>query len=241
MKKENRGLIIFLIALIIIIGANVTLKVLEKNRLAEKAKLNLNQAVETPLAGVSLGGNLAPNGRLDVLNEIFNLDQKKPGTKIYYSENLGVGFTYLPLAPDKIIVAEKSDQINLDGQFVQVFSKDPNLSLSKTISEKFLQGYDSKICFVRVYDSATRDLGNYITAGISFPPNTDPQEPWWTNGAKCPQDYSETNGERYFVMNPDVPGKFAFVSLGQAAVATDGTLKADGSSFDWSHSFKIFQ
>src|SRR3990167_160373 len=126
------------------------------------------------------------------LNSIFELSKKEAGTKIYYSEKLGVGFTYLsPVANYTPKITETATKIDLDGQSIEVFTKDPKLTLAEAIKSKFLQGYNS----------------NDVSAGISFPPTNDPDAPWWQNSDKCQQYYSETNAVQYFLMNKDVPGK----------------------------------
>lgn len=176
------------------------------------------------------------------LNSIFELSKKEAGTKIYYSEKLGVGFTYLsPSANYTPKITESASKINLDGQTIEVFTKDPKLTLAEVIKSKFLQGYNSNDCFVKTYETSEQKLSTYVSAGISFPPTNDPDAPWWQNSDKCPQHYSETNGVQYFLMNKDVPGKFLFVRIGQDSAASDGTpLTADGG-FNWSHSIRILK
>lgn len=173
------------------------------------------------------------------LNQIFGLSQKEAGTKIYYSEKLGIGFTYLPVANQELKITEIGNKISLGDQSIEVFAKDPSLTLDEAIKSQFLQGYDSKDCFVKSNEASEQKLLNYISAVISFPPATDPNGPWWQNSDKCPQNYSETNAVQYFLMNKDVPGKFMFVKIGQDAVASDGTPLTPTGSFGWSHSIRI--
>lgn len=197
---------------------------------------------------------VADSSKLD-LNTIFDLGKKVPDAKIYYSDKLGVGFTYVPSASgySPVTVTEISNKIyvhaaDLDptqGQSIEVFPKDPKLTLQEAIKAKFLVGYDPKDCFVKTYDQAPENpdpgLPNYAFAGISFPLGNDANEPWWQNAGKCPANYSETNGIQYFVMNKDVPNKFAFVVVGQDSIAPDGTPTTPDYGFNWSHSLQILQ
>lgn len=186
------------------------------------------------------------------LNSIFDLSKKEAGTKIYYSDRLGVGFTYVPNQVgtsftvkvteigNKIYVhgtSEKPEQ----GQSIEVFTKDPTLTLGEAIKNKFLQGYNSVDCFVKTYETNETRLPNYVSAGISFPPTNDPNAPWWQNADKCPQYYSETNAVQYFLMNKDVPGKFLFARIGQYSITSDGTPITTEGGFNWSHSIRILK
>lgn len=176
------------------------------------------------------------------LNSIFELSKKEAGTKIYYSEKLGVGFTYLSYTPNSPInVTESASKIDVIGQTIEVFTKDPKLTLAEAIKGKFLQGYNSNDCFVKTYETSEQKLSTYVSAGISFPPTNDPDAPWWQNSDKCPQYYSETNAVQYFLMNKDVPEKFLFVRIGQDSAASDGTPRTADGGFNWSHSIRILK
>jgi len=190
-----------------------------------------------------------PDSQLN-LHTVFALNNKEIGTKIYYSDTLGVGFTYLPaLLGATFAVTERENEIYVydtkekpeQGQSIEVFTKNPNLTFQEAIANKFLADYNPKDCFVKVTETNEQELSNYISAVISFPPNADPNGPWWKNSNKCPQNYSETNGKQYFLMNKAVPGKFLFVRIGQYSITLDGTSGVTGSGFNWSHSIKILK
>lgn len=176
---------------------------------------------------------------LSGVTRIFELDKKETGTKLSYYEKLGVGFTYLSYTPNSpVTVTESGSKIDVSGQTIEVFTKDPKITLEQAIENKFLQEYNSADCFVKTYETSEQKLSNYVSAGISFPRTNDLYAPWWQNSDKCPEFYSETNGLVYFLMNKDVPGKFLFVRLGQDSVASDGT---PGGGFGWSHSIRILK
>gem|GEM_PF-6595730 len=174
----------------------------------------------------------------DLMKEI-NLDKKAPGTKFYYSSSMGVAFTYRELFDNQNIkITESGNNINIDGQNLYFFEKDPELSLVEALSEKFLIGYKEEECFAKQYENKNTS-SSYVKAGLSPGGNL-------RNGLevfnKCPLDYGETNGARYFLMDNNIPEKFFFVELGQAAVASDGTIDEEGNtSSDWSNSIKIFK
>jgi hypothetical protein len=174
-------------------------------------------------------------------------------TKIYHSDKLGVEFTYdqifgYPSDPpikvaeigNKIYVYSANDKPE-EGQSIEVFQKDPKISLQDAIEDKFLAGIDPKDCFVKTYanndpmlSETSPNLPSYITAGIAYPPSDDPDAFGWDN-SKCPKGYSETNGIQYFLENTDVPGKFLFIVVGQYMITTNG---GNGS---WSNSIRILK
>lgn len=188
------------------------------------------------------------------LNNIFDLSRKETGTKIYYSDKLGVGFTYMPNRTGTtftVKVTEIGNKIYVhgvkekpeDGQSIEIFLKDSEVTLEKAIEAKFLNNYNPQDCFVKTNTTNETQLPNYISAEISFPQNSnpDPNTPWWANVSKCPKNYSQTNGVQYFLANKDVPNKFLFAKIGQAAIASDGTPRTTDGGFNWSHSIRILK
>ena len=185
------------------------------------------------------------------LSEIFQLSKKEAGTKTYYSDVLGVGFTYVSTQTDGrvVTVTEKGSKIYVhnvgeepsSGQSIEVFEKEGSDTLEEAIQKRFLTGYDKDMCFVKIYDTNDLGLPTYVSAGISFPSTNNPEAPWWENGEKCPQPYSETNGAQYFLANNDVSGKFLFVKIGQDSISSDGTPQTDKGGFNWSHSIRILK
>lgn len=195
-------------------------------------------------------------------DKLFEIKKKSADTKLFYSDRLGVGFTYTSFSPDdhthlptdEVKAIEQGNKIYLDyigrtdhNYSVEVFTKDPKLTLEEAISKQFLSGYSPKDCFVKSYSvttslhSAVMNFApptstNYVSAGISFPMTTDPNYdgPWWENN-KCPAHYSESNVIQYFMMNPAVPNKFVFVKDGNLSITSDG------AGADWSNSIRIIK
>ncbi len=185
------------------------------------------------------------------LATIFALDEKRAGTQIFYSKNLGVGFTYLPFDfKPTVEINESENKIMVDGsdgQWLEVFDKDPNISLAQAIEQRFLSGYNPTDCFVKVSDysesfqATQQELVDYNKAYINFPttPNA-PDAPWWENADKCPSVYTTTNGIAYFLYNKNVPSKYLFVSIGQYSAASDGSSLTD-PNYNWDRSIRILQ
>lgn len=201
------------------------------------------QTTSTPPATKTEPISDSDQGTRPDLKKIFELDKKESGTMIYYSDKLGVGFTYISDIPNPTTqITESGNQINVYGNTIEVFSKDPKISLEQVIQDRFLQGYDPTHCFVKTYQKTAKEKSStYISAIISFPPSSDPREPEWVNTYDCPEDYSVTNGVRYFLMNDKVPGKFLFVRVGQDSAFYDGTPQTAGGTFGWSHSLQIIK
>jgi len=182
----------------------------------------------------------AINSSSPSLEQAFDLVNKEAGTKLYYSPSLGLGFTYRPDAELNPAISESAGKISVDDQSVEVFVKDPASSLEQAIAERFLVGYDPTDCFVQEYRPAPGELlpAGYQAAVISFPPPADSNEPWWQNSVNCPAGYSQTNSRQYFLMNPEVPDKFIFLSLGQAPAVFDGASDSQARR-NWSDSLRI--
>jgi hypothetical protein len=188
----------------------------------------------------------------DELNTIFEMDKKKPGTKIFYSDKLGVGFTYNLLegfSPNtyEVPVSEQGNGVVIGypekkgtpasgRKSLQVFNKDPKDTLEQAITKEFLQGVDSKKCFAQKYE---KENPQYKYAEIFYTP-TQGEEVGINNGIEnCPEkihDYVRTNASLYFFEDTRVPSKYVFVILGQESIAYSGI-----GSEDWSGSIRILK
>lgn len=173
------------------------------------------------------------------VTSVLSVDEKLPGTKTYYSEDLGVGFTYLPYPESEVSIVEEGNKISLKDQYIEVFQKDPNLTLAEAITQQFLEGYDSEKCFVKENEQTEQNVPEYIAAIISYPHSEEPNEPWWTNYENCPA-YAEANGIRYFLMNKSAPDTYIFVDVGQYTAASDGASATVDMGNNWTQSIRIF-
>lgn len=192
------------------------------------------------------------------LNKIFEMNKKKAGTKIFYSEKLGVGFTYNLLegfSPDtyEVPVSEQGNGVVIGypekkgtsasgRKSLEVFNKDPKDTLEQAITKEFLQGVDSKKCFAKKYtdgDSSGKQLEGYTYAELSYAP-TPGSDAVINNGIEnCPEKihrYVRTNASLYFFEDTRVPSKYVFVVIGQESIAYSGI-----GSEDWSSSIRILE
>lgn len=154
--------------------------------------------------------------------------KKYPGTVEFSSVDLGIAFNYLPEYDNlKINTLEKDNRVYIfesklnaqDGQFVEVFKKDPGDSLAEAVRKKFLAGKSANDCFVVDSQAVFSNYpANYKAVEISFPKPTDDQEPWWGRGDACSSEYAETNGIRYFLGDINHPDKFLFFDIGQYSI-----------------------
>ncbi len=157
----------------------------------------------------------------------------------YSSKSLGINFKY---DSSNTGVEEKGDKIyvyrgkkDLDNaQYVEVFSKDPKLTLQEAIKNKFLKKYSEKNCYPQTV-SRDKVSGNFEGAIIAFPVSNSQNNnagPWWQNADKCPKTYTETNGAAYFVMDKKHPDKFLFLNIGQYGIPVNGKNWQDTIGFN---------
>jgi len=190
----------------------------------------------------TLGSDISDSEISQKLKATFDLDNKAPGTKIYYSEIWGIGFTFLPEIPgSEPKVIEVNNKIYVDNVSIEVFSKDPKLTLSESIKRKFLVGYDPNYCFVETsnFERRKNDVNendaNYEKAVISFPLGEPDKEGAFGNFEKCKTGYTTGNWVAYFLMNKDVPEKFIFIEVGQDVTGFDG------SGYSWTNSLQVIK
>lgn len=166
----------------------------------------------------------------------------------YTSEALGIEFDYASYLDAektvKTLIKEEGNKIYVyastlqqpsQGQFIEVFSKDKSDDLTSAIEKKFLSGISKKDCFVEVRTNNTNP--NMVEASISYP-WSDKNEPKFMFGEKCPEDYKETNGVRYFEMDTNHPTTFIFLSIGQQPGPTSSDLP---NSQEWFKSIRFLK
>lgn len=156
-------------------------------------------------------------------------------SRTFESTRLGIRFTYASQdLGKKILVQEIGDTIYVypegtkieDGQYVRVFTKDPNITLKTTVENKFLVGYDKEKCYVQAGTDANQTVPEKgIAAIIAFPVSSDVNTGGLENATNCPAGYRLTNGISYFWTDKDNSDKFVFFSIGQYYIpsTTEGT------------------
>ena len=259
--KNNLSVIYAIVGIACIVVLSIAAYVIVQKTTAKPTALNVNPYTNTDTKTAASNATNGTNEQAasltkqQKLDSLFDLRSKKAETKLFYSEKLGVGFTYLP-RPEynstvETTVTEKGDMIYIHdtkyepetGQSIQVFTKDEKLSLEEAIQNRFLKEYDKKDCFAAAYTNTEMIPSGYTAAEISFSEDLAPKDgAWWDIGDKCPVPYTRTNGIQYFAMNPDVPGKYVFLKLGQDSLALDGSIEVDGQQLrDWSYSLRIVE
>lgn len=186
--------------------------------------------------------------------KVDNTTPLTEGAQTYTSEALGVTFTYNPKPVESfsVIVTEKGNKIYLhgmtekpeQGKMIEVFSKAANQTLAQAITEDLLKDYKPADCFAVDIVRVPTDPrpSSYSYAEISYPAPANSQDPFWVNGAKCPQPYSKTNAVQYFMANSAIPAKYVFLQLGQDSITDDGRVPGpDGNKSDWSSSIRIIK
>lgn len=153
-----------------------------------------------------------------------------PGALTFWSQDLGIGFFY----PQKIEniqavdVKESGNRVYVfmtntepeDGQWVEIFSKNPDASLTEAITQHFLAGKDESKCYV----TATKTAGTVTTAIIDFPNDqSNGLEGMFEKTNYCSEDYAKTNGIRYFWYDSAYPETYLFFSIGQYGIPVSST------------------
>ena len=158
-----------------------------------------------------------------------------PLLKRFTSDKLGITFTYLTKqneetlntleSGDKVYIYSNNFKDPTQGQWVEVFSKDPTQSLENTIKEKFLKNISSTDCFTKVLDTAPIAKQNYPAnfklVEISYNRSDDPNLGPDAGSEKCPATYTSTNGISYFLEDRNYPSKYLYLSIGQYAILSE--------------------
>jgi len=180
--------------------------------------------------------------------------QSNTSMKTFVSDAFGAKFDY---APDQdgdskadTDVKEQNDKIYVyytagpveQGQWVQKFTKDPNVKLTDAVAAQFLKNISDKDCFAT-------DMSDFYTKYgaaapplpegkerviIAYPFPTDTTQPFDQNASKCPQGYSLTNGLSYFEMDKNHPDKYYFFSIGQYAIFANPSTQTT-----WQDTFQV--
>lgn len=151
--------------------------------------------------------------------------------RTFTSSKLGISFKYL----DGDIATEIGNKVYInndnppeEGQWVEVFSKNPSESLTEAIQSQILSKFPGSRCKVHIGPFSDffglddiRDPNftkrNYVFARIEFDPPLEeyPSDSDFLFKSKCPEVYTTFGGMAYFLMDPSHPNKYLFFSIGQ--------------------------
>ncbi len=196
--------------------------------------------IETTVSSIESIETEAVETKFDLRN-IFNLDNKESGTKVFYSEKQGVGFSYLPLYNNELRLVEIEDSIfyldrNGSHKIMEIFTKEQGISLADTIRNKFIieAGLNLDDCEVEIRESHVGDK-NYKIGQIYSPDRVSLVE-----SPSCESNYATHASLQYFLYNEEVPNKYVFVRVGQDTFATDGTPESTART-SWEYSTQILE
>jgi hypothetical protein len=163
------------------------------------------------------------------------------GARTYVSEKLGLSFNYLwdqsgdgkqdttvTEAGNKVYI-HQLNEAKERGQWVERIFKDKNLTLQQAIEQNYLKNISREDCFFKSMNDT--DTPSHLDTGIiayPFDPNAD--SPWIQT--KCPQQYSMTNGIRYFYYDKNYTDRFYFFDIGQYSILAN-------EDTPWQNTFKI--
>ena len=129
------------------------------------------------------------------------------------------------------------------GQFVEVLSKQKNLSLTETLTQTILKDYSPNDCQVTVLPNPSfksREIyKNFEYATVDVVGDySDPSELEILR-EKCPAIYTQSNGLAYFMYDPEVPDKYAFVAVGQYLLQSQ--VVAEGKTYPWNETIEFIK
>lgn len=157
-----------------------------------------------------------------------------PNQKKFTSNKYKFSFLFLAKIGDSAVeVKEVGNKIYVydpkypydQGQYAEVFDKDPGKSLEEAIASQFLTGSYKNNCTVSStgtpklpegYDKAT------IAAKGEF---ADTAEMFMFAEENCPIPYTVTNGIAYFLTKSNDSDRFVFLSIGQYGINADNQAK----------------
>ena len=149
-----------------------------------------------------------------------------PTVATYHSPVMGVALSYdasLTSVKERAgtiyIYAKGSDPTH--GQKLTIFSKPMSESLEQSIRRQILQGYSSACSVEVTHDSAYP--ASYAQAEITYPPPSDPAQPFCANAQLCNAAYDKANGVRYFLYDKNHPDRFYFLDIGQYAITASSS------------------
>lgn len=184
----------------------------------------------------------------------FEPEKVNPATIRFVSDMYSIAFNYSPTynSYSETEVQEAGDRISVDSQWVQVFQKSPTANLLETIQKTFLKGISPQECFVATITSPKNaGTGTFISenssakkqntiqyAVISFPTNTNPDGPWWSENCG---PYATTNGKAYFYYDTRYPDRYYYFSIGQYFISSGIVDEETGEMLHWEETFTILK
>ena len=173
-----------------------------------------------------------------------------PNIKTFTSQKLGVTFNYQEKyvgSDETVSTKEIGNRVYVyssaigqpdQGQYVEVFNKNPQQSFEDAIKGTILQGYSESDCLIQISNSNPTGSKyqlptNYEIARIDVPHSgTEDMEIIGQKFAKCPRTYASSGGLAYFLFDSTHPDKYVFFSIGQYALNA-------GDNITWEDTFRF--
>ncbi len=147
-----------------------------------------------------------------------------PNQKRYTNPKVGISFIFstnsLGMPFD---VKEQGNKIYVydtkypytQGQYIEVFQKSPQDTLTQAIQKQFLTNIFANDCFIKDLKLNSSYPASFEEKTLSFPVDQNSDVPAFAQPNKCPTPYAESNGISYFLGDTKHPNIFLFLSIGQ--------------------------
>lgn len=207
------------------------------------------EATETTLEAVPVVEEVKKEYTQAELEEIFDLKNKVEGTKIFYSENLGIGFTYepYPYGNDRteIKFIEEGNVVRIQGsEFdytprIEVFEKKSDQTLKQAVEERFLKGINPEKCFVESRDWGFINNEAHNIIMINYVTTENDDTPYWESAYNCSsaEPYAVTNEASYFIEDKLNNSKYSYVSYS----TQDGYISNGGEKQYFTESIRFLK
>ena len=187
----------------------------QKNNISQKVVLT-----PTPVLEKTITPTQVPVAEPSVQDTAI-LNQKR-----YTNPQAGISFIFpAKFAGETLDVKESGDKIYVydtkypytQGQYLEVFQKNPADTLEQAIQKQFLANISPKDCFVKDEkpDQGANFPVNYQVKTLGYPVDPNSELPFFAQPNKCPVPYAQTNGMLYFLGDTKHPKIFLFFSIGQ--------------------------
>ena len=196
------------------------------------AQKNNQQKVITPTTVTkSLSPTNTPTPTVNLSSSIQ--DTGVVNQKRYTNPQAGISFIFpASFAGETLDIKEVGNKIYLydtkypftQGQYIEVFQKNPAYTLDQAIQKQFLTNISPKDCFVKDAkpDQGANFPANYQVKTLGYPVDPNSDLPFFAQPNKCPAQYAETNGMLYFLGDTKHPKIFLFFSIGQQSFPIEG-------------------
>lgn len=170
----------------------------------------------------------------------------------FTSPDLGISFNYrvpnntqgqqwVREIGDKVYIGPLRENGYPTGKYVQVFSKDPQDSITEAITKRFLHGYSKQDCLIETYTDP-HEPATYQYADIRVPTaENDSLTRFMDKSAKCPPDTVSGNSNIYFLMDTAHADKLLYFNLGQDNFGSGIHMRSGSTDIElsWDESIKF--